>query len=176
MKFTATKIPGVTVVESEPIADERGFFARGFCGEEFAAAGLNLAVAQTNVSHNRCKGTLRGMHYQAEPKPEPKLVSCVRGGIFDVAVDLRPDSPTFRAWTGVELTESNRKALFVPPGCAHGFLTLSDETEVSYLMGEFFAAELARGVRWNDPAFGIEWPGTPSVISDRDVAYPDFRP
>lgn len=176
MKFTATKIPGVTVVEAEPIADERGFFARGFCGEEFAAAGLNLTVAQTNVSHNKRKGTLRGMHYQAKPKPEPKLVSCVRGGIFDVAVDLRPDSPVFRGWTGVELTESNRKALFVPPGCAHGFLTLSDETEVSYLMGEFYVADLSRGVRWDDPAFGIDWPDKPVLISERDAAYPDFRP
>lgn len=176
MKFAATKIPGVTVVETEPIADERGFFARGFCGKEFKAAGLNLAVAQTNVSHNKLKRTLRGMHYQAEPKPEPKLVSCVRGGIFDVAVDLRPDSPTFCKWIGVELTESNRKALFVPPGCAHGFLTLSDETEVSYLMGEFYVADLSRGVRWDDPAFGIDWPDKPVLISERDAAYPDFRP
>jgi dTDP-4-dehydrorhamnose 3,5-epimerase len=176
MKFTATKIPGVTVVEAEAIADERGYFARGFCGREFKAAGLELTVAQTNVSFNKRKGTLRGMHYQAEPSPEPKLVSCVRGGVFDVAVDLRPDSPVFCQWIGVELTESNHTALFIPPGCVHGFLTLSDETEVSYLMGEFYVADLARGVRWDDPAFGIEWPDTPAVISDRDAAYPDFQP
>ena len=173
MKFTATKIPGVTVVEAEPVADERGLFARGFCGREFAAAGLELTVVQTNVSHNERKGTLRGMHYQAEPKPEPKLVSCIRGGIFDIAVDLRPDSPVFCEWVGVELTGSNHKALFVPPGCAHGFLTLSDEAVVSYLMGEFYDADLARGVRWDDSAFGIEWPDAPSVISDRDATWPD---
>ena len=176
MKFTATKIPGVIVVKADPIADERGFFARGFCGTEFAGAGLSLSVVQTNVSHNKRKGTLRGMHYQAQPKPEAKLVSCIRGAIFDVAVDLRRGSKTYCGWFGVRLTDSNHKALFVPPGCAHGFLTLSEESDVSYLMGEVYIAELARGVRWNDSAFGIKWPGKPTVISDRDAAYPDFRP
>lgn len=175
MKFSATKIPGVVVVEAEPIGDSRGFFARSFCAREFAAAGLELTVAQTNLSHNARRGTLRGMHYQAEPIPEPKLVACIRGAIFDVAIDLRAESPSFRDWVGAELTDSNGKALFVPPGCAHGFLTLADETQVSYLMGEFYDPDLARGVRWDDPAFGVEWPGEPTVISDRDAGYPDFR-
>lgn len=175
MKFSATKIPGVVVIDAEPIGDERGFFARSFCAREFAAAGLELTVAQTNLSHNARRGTLRGMHYQAEPKPEPKLVACIRGAIFDVAIDLRAESPSFRDWVGAELTDSNGKALFVPPGCAHGFLTLADETQVSYLMGEFYDPDLARGVRWDDPAFGVEWPGEPTVISDRDAGYPDFR-
>jgi len=174
MKFTATKIAGVTVVETEPVDDDRGSFARTFCGAEFAAAGLALKVAQANLSRNRRRGTLRGMHYQAEPKPEPKLVGCLRGSIFDVAVDLRPDSPTYCGWTGVELTESNGRALFIPPGCAHGFLTLTDDTLVSYLMGAFYDPALARGVRWDDPAFGIDWPDRPTVISARDAAYPDF--
>lgn len=175
MKFSATKIPGVMVIDAEPIGDERGFFARSFCAREFAAAGLELTVAQTNLSHNARRGTLRGMHYQAEPKPEPKLVACIRGAIFDVAIDLRAESPSFRDWVGAELTDSNGKALFVPPGCAHGFLTLADETQVSYLMGELYDPDLARGVRWDDPAFGVEWPGEPTVISDRDAGYPDFR-
>lgn len=175
MKFSATKIPGVVVIDAEPIGDERGFFARSFCAREFAAAGLELTVAQTNLSHNARRGTLRGMHYQAEPKPEPKLVACIRGAIFDVAIDLRAESPSFRDWVGAELTDSNGKALFVPPGCAHGFLTLADETQVSYLMGELYDPDLARGVRWDDPAFGVEWPGEPTVISDRDAGYPDFR-
>lgn len=175
MKFSATKIPGVVVVEAEPIGDSRGFFARSFCAREFAAAGLELTVVQTNLSHNARRGTLRGMHYQAEPKPEPKLVACIRGAIFDVAIDLRAESPSFRDWVGAELTDSNGKALFVPPGCAHGFLTLADETQVSYLMGEFYDPDLAKGVRWDDPAFGVEWPGEPTVISDRDAGYPDFR-
>jgi dTDP-4-dehydrorhamnose 3,5-epimerase len=176
MKFTETKIVGVTVVEAEPVGDSRGFFARSFCAREFEAAGLALNVAQTNLSHNSRKGTLRGMHYQAEPKPEPKLVSCLRGAIFDVAIDLRAQSPSFCDWVGVELTESNGKSLFIPPGCAHGFLTLADETLVSYLMGAFYDAELSRGVRWDDPAFGIEWPERPAVISDRDAGWPNFTP
>lgn len=175
MKFTGTKIPGVTLVEAEPIADKRGFFARGYCVGEFAAAGLALNVVQINLSHNNRKGTLRGMHYQAEPKPEPKLVSCTRGAVFDVAVDLRPNSPTFRNWIGVELTDSNGTSLFIPPGCAHGFLTLTAKTRVNYLMGEFYEAQLARGVRWDDPAFGVDWPAKPTVVSDRDAGYPDFK-
>lgn len=175
MKLTETKIPGVTLVEADPIADARGFFARGYCAREFAAAGLALNVAQTNLSHNSRKGTLRGMHYQAEPKPEPKLVSCTHGAVFDVAIDLRPESPSFCDWVGVELTESNGKALFIPPGCAHGFLTLTEGARVSYLMGEFYEAELARGVRWDDTAFGVDWPAEPAVISDRDAGYPDFK-
>ena len=174
MKFTATRVPGVTVVETEPVADGRGSFARSFCGAEFAAAGLALTVAQANLSRNIRRGTLRGMHYQADPKPEPKLVGCLRGAIFDVAVDLRPDSPTYCGWTAAELTESNGRALFVPAGCAHGFLTLADDSLVSYLMGEFYDSGLARGVRWDDAAFGIEWPEKPVVISERDAAYPDF--
>ena len=174
MKFTGTKIPGVVIVEIEPIGDERGFFARSYCAREFEAAGLTLPVAQTNLSYNAARSTLRGMHYQADPKPEPKLVRCLRGAIFDVAIDLRPQSPSYCDWFGLELSEGSGKALFVPPGCAHGFLTLADDTLVSYVMGEFYVPDLSRGVRWNDPAFGIEWPDLPAVISDRDAGYVDF--
>lgn len=175
MQITPLKIQGAALVEIERLGDERGYFARSFCRQEFKDAGLDLDVVQSNLSHNAAKGTLRGMHYQAAPKPDPKLVSCIRGAILDVVVDLRPDSQTYRQWVGVQLTADNAKALFVPPGCAHGFITLCDDTLVNYLMGEVYVAELARGVRWNDPAFAIDWPENPVVISERDAAYPDFK-
>jgi len=174
--FTETEIPGAYVVDLEKIGDERGFFARSFCAEEFAARGLMSRIVQTNISFNRDRATLRGLHYQAEPKPEPKVVRCTRGAIFDVAVDLRPTSPTYRRWTGHELTAANHLALHVPAGCAHGFITLVEDSEVAYLMGEAYDPALARGVRWNDPAFAVDWPLQPSVISPRDAAYPDFVP
>lgn len=167
-------IAGMAVVTQTPIRDERGSFARSFCARELAEAGLDLHVAQANLSHNVAKGTLRGMHYQAEPIPDPKLVSCLRGAVFDVAVDLRPGSPTFCRWFGAELTADNGKALFVPAGCAHGFLTLADDSLVHYQMGAFYEPDLARGVRWDDPAFGIAWPFEPSVMAPRDATYPDF--
>jgi len=174
MKITPLKIHGAAMVEIEPLADERGFFARSFCVQEFKDAGLNLNVVQSNLSHNTDKGTLRGLHYQAVPKPDPKLVSCIQGRIFDVVVDLREDSETFCEWSGVELNADTHKSLFVPPGCAHGFMTLTDDAVVHYQMGEVFVADLARGVRWNDPAFGIKWPMVPTSMSERDAAYADF--
>jgi len=174
MKITPLIIQGAALIEIEPLGDERGFFARSFCAQEFADAGLALNVVQGNLSHNVKKGTLRGLHYQAEPKPDPKLVSCIKGAIFDVVVDVREGSQTYCQWGGVELTADNHKALFVPPGCAHGFITLTDDALVHYQMGETFIADLARGVRWNDPAFGVEWPIDPVVISDRDASYPDY--
>lgn len=174
MKITPLNISGAALVEIEPIDDERGYFARSFCGEEFRAAGLDFEVVQTNLSQNVSKGTLRGMHYQATPKPDAKLVSCIKGKIFDVIVDIRPESETFCQWQGFTISEDNRDSLFVPPGCAHGFLTLSDDSVVHYQMGEWFVSDLARGVRWDDPAFGIEWPMAPTVISERDSGYQDF--
>ncbi|MGE5548214.1 MAG: dTDP-4-dehydrorhamnose 3,5-epimerase [Solirubrobacterales bacterium] len=176
MRIEATRIPGVMVVEVSPHADDRGLFARTFDAALFAAAGLPTEWPQCNTSWNPRRGTLRGMHYQAEPGPEPKLVRCTRGRIFDVAVDLRPGSPTFRSWVGTELSADRRNALYVPPGCAHGFLTLEDGAEVFYQMGAAYVPDLARGVRWNDPAFAIEWPFAPALIGERDAAYPDFRP
>ena len=174
MIFTETELPGVFLLELEMLEDERGFFARSFCVEEFAARGLHAHFPQANISFNRARGTLRGMHYQAEPKAEPKVVRCTQGSIFDVAVDLRANSRTHCGWTGHELSAQNRRALYVPSGCAHGFVTLEENCEVHYLMGEVYDADLARGVRWNDPAFAIDWPLLPQVISARDAAYPDF--
>ena len=174
MIFTPTDIPGVVVVELERLTDERGFFARSFCTEEFAGQGLTSSFVQANVSLNSASGTLRGLHYQAEPRPDPKLVRCTRGAIFDVAVDLRPDSPAYRCWTSAELTAENRRALHIPGGCAHGFITLEDDSEVLYLMGAPYEPDLARGVRWNDSALGIEWPLEPVVVSERDAGFAEL--
>lgn len=176
MRFSPTPIPGAVVVEPEPRADERGFFARTFCVEEFRAHNLNPRLVQCSVSFNRRRGTLRGMHWQAAPREEAKLVRCSHGAIFDVIVDLRPDSPSFRRWFSVELSAANRLMLHVPEGVAHGFLTLADDTEVFYQMSEHYAPECARGARWNDPAFGIVWPDGDKIIHPRDAAYPDFVP
>jgi len=173
MRFEAAKVTGAFLIEPEPITDERGFFARIWCRDEFAAHGLNPTLAQANVSFNHRKGTLRGMHYQAAPHQEAKLVRCTRGAIWDVVLDLRPDSSTYRAWTGAELSDANRAMLYVPEGCAHGFLTLTDAAEVAYQMSVPYAPEAARGVRYDDPAFGIEWPGEVVVINQRDASYPD---
>lgn len=176
MKFTPTELPGAHLVEIEPIADERGFFARAWDGAAFAAHGLDPALAQCNISFNRRKGTLRGMHYQAAPHGEAKLVRCTMGALLDVIVDLRPDSPTYTRHVAVELTAANRRALFVPEGLAHGFQTLVDETEVFYQMSRAFVAGAGRGVRWDDPTFGIAWPEAERIISERDRLWPDFVP
>jgi len=189
MRFTETKLKGAYIIEPEPIADERGFFARTFCAREFEAHGLNPRLAQCNISYNARRGTLRGMHYQAAPHQEAKLVRCTRGAIYDVIIDLRPGSPTFMQWLAVVLTALNSQPstlnlqpppltppagsmLYIPEGFAHGFQTLEDETEVFYQMSEFYHPECARGVRWDDPAFGIVWPDTVSrIISVRDQGY-----
>ena len=178
MKFIETPLPGAWVIELEELSDERGWFARTFDAEEFHSRGLNPDVVQCNASFNHRAGTLRGMHYQAAPHGESKLVRCVRGAIFDVAVDLRPDSPTYRAWHGLELSAENRSAFYIPAGLAHGFQTLTDDSEVLYQMGNHYVPEVARGVRWDDPAFAIQWPALDGerVISDKDASYPDFAP
>jgi dTDP-4-dehydrorhamnose 3,5-epimerase len=176
MRFTETKVAGAFLIEPEPIADERGFFARTWCREEFADHGLTAELAQANISFNHHRGTLRGLHYQAAPHAEAKLVRATRGAIWDLALDLRRDSPTYLAWFGAELSDANRHMLYVPEGCAHGFLTLTDGAEVAYQMSAPFAAQAARGVRFDDPAFGITWPGEVVVINERDRTYPDFSP
>jgi dTDP-4-dehydrorhamnose 3,5-epimerase len=175
MIFHKTKLPGVFEIYLEPKADERGFFARAWCEKEFAAHGLNPRLAQCNVSFNTRKGTLRGIHFQSPPYAEAKVVRCTKGAIYDVLVDLRPQSPTFKGWIAVVLTATNRHMVYVPEGCGHGFLTMEDETEVFYQMSEFYNAESAGGVRWNDPAFQVAWPGKVEVISERDRTYPDFE-
>lgn len=175
MTFCETKLPGVFEIHIEPQMDARGFFARSWCQREFELKGLNSRLAQCSVSFNGRKGTLRGIHYQAEPYPETKLVRCTSGAIYDVVIDLRHDSPTFKSWVGTVLNAADRNMLYVPEGCGHGFLTLEDETEVFYQISEFYHPELARGVRWNDPAFQIDWPGGVEILSERDGSYPDFR-
>jgi dTDP-4-dehydrorhamnose 3,5-epimerase len=177
MRFTETPLPGAWVIELEQLGDERGWFARTFDATEFQARGLNPAVAQCNASFNARAGTLRGMHYQAEPHGESKLVRCVRGAIFDVAVDVRADSPTRCRWHGVELSAENRLAFYIPAGLAHGFQTLTDDAEVLYQMGDPYVPEAGRGVRWDDPAFAIEWPEFDGerTISEKDEAYEDFQ-
>jgi len=174
MRIETTAIPGVLALATDAHGDERGSFARIFCERELAEAGVVFSVRQANISRNRQRGTLRGLHFQAEPGPEPKIVRCLRGAAWDVAVDLRPDSPGFRRWTGHELSADNLRALYIPPGCAHGFITLTDDCELLYLMGAFYDPGLQRGVRWNDPAFAIDWPLAPAVIAARDAGYPDF--
>jgi dTDP-4-dehydrorhamnose 3,5-epimerase len=174
--FTETKLRGAWVIDLEARHDERGFFARAYCEREFEAHGLPKMYPQCNISRNRKAGTLRGMHYNAAPHGEAKLIRCVRGAIYDVIVDLRAGSPTNRAWFGVELTAEEGRALFVPAGFAHGFVTLVDDSDVFYQMGDFYRAEAARGLRWNDPRLGIEWPRKPAIVADRDATYPDFDP
>ncbi len=174
MIFRETKLAGAVEVLLNVQSDERGFFARSWCETEFVNHGLNPRLVQCNVSFNRARGTLRGIHYQEQPNQEAKLVRCTQGAIYDVAVDLRPESPTFKGWHAAVLSAENRHMLYIPEGCAHGFLTLADNTEVFYQMSEFYHPESARGVRWNDPAFKIEWPEEVKVISDRDRTYPDF--
>lgn len=174
MRFEPTSVAGARIVEFEGHTDSRGYFARTFCVEAFTHAGITIQVAQTNISRNPRKGTLRGMHYQEEPHGEAKIVHCVHGRIFDVAVDLRPGSPTFRCWASVELSPDSNRSFYIPRGCAHGYLTLEDDCDIVYLMGQPFTAGTARGVRWNDPAFGIVWPAEPVEISERDATYASF--
>ncbi len=176
MIFKETKLKGAYIIEIDPIVDERGFFARSFCAKEFEKYGLNPSIAQCNISYNEKKGTLRGMHYQVPPYEEAKLVRCTRGAIYDVIIDLRPDSSTFKQWVSIELTGNNRRMLYIPEGIAHGYLTLEDHTEIVYQMSEFYHPECARGVRWNDPAFGIQWPIQPLFIVSRDESYKEFKP
>jgi dTDP-4-dehydrorhamnose 3,5-epimerase len=174
VKFDETTLNGAFLIESDRIEDERGFFARTFCRREFDARGLNSKLVQCSVSFNRKRGTLRGMHYQIAPNAETKLVRCTRGAIYDVIVDLRPGSRTFRRWFGIELTADNQRTLYIPEGVAHGFQTLQDDTEVFYQMSEFYSPEYASGVRWNDPAFAIKWPIANPVISARDQTHSEF--
>jgi dTDP-4-dehydrorhamnose 3,5-epimerase len=174
MLFTATQLTGTYIIDPERIEDERGFFARTWDRHEFAARGLSTNLAQCNISYNARRGTLRGMHYQAAPHEEIKLVRCTSGAIYDVTIDLRPASPTLRQWLAVELSAENRRMLYIPAGFAHGFYTLTERSEVFYQMAGFYAPDFARGVRWDDPAFGIVWPAAPQVIAARDQAYPDF--
>lgn len=174
MKFTELKVPGVFLVELEQNVDERGFFARTFCEEEFAAHGLPTRFPQCNLSRNTRAHTLRGLHFEAPPSAESKLVRCNSGAIYDVAVDLRPGSATRFQWVAAELTAQGGQALFIPAGFAHGFLTLTDATDVFYHMGSAFRPGAGRGARYDDPLFGVKWPSAPSVISERDATYPDF--
>ena len=175
MRFTETKIPGSFIVEPDRFEDERGFFAASFRAKEFAARGLEHAFVESNISYSKTRGTLRGMHYQAAPHGQAKLVRCTRGAIFDVVVDLRRESPTFRRWEGIELTAENRSMLYLPGDCGHGFQTLVDDTEVFYMVSQPYAPESGRGFRWNDPFFGIEWPEADErILIDRDQNYPDF--
>ncbi|HKW64935.1 MAG TPA: dTDP-4-dehydrorhamnose 3,5-epimerase [Candidatus Acidoferrum sp.] len=175
MEFLKTKLPGVFEIHIEAKPDERGFFARTWCQNEFESEGLAGTLVQCSLSFNKRKGTLRGMHYQVVPHEETKLVRCTQGVIYDVVLDLRPNSTAFKNWIGVELTAEKRNMIYVPQGCAHGFLTLEDRCEVLYEMSEFQHAESARGVRWDDPAFQIKWPATVEVISERDRNYPNFQ-
>ncbi|MDZ4720832.1 MAG: dTDP-4-dehydrorhamnose 3,5-epimerase [Roseiflexaceae bacterium] len=174
MLFHETELNGAYILEPQRIADQRGFFARAWCATEFSERGLNTQLAQCNISYNANKGTLRGMHYQAAPHAETKLIRCTIGAIYDVIIDLRPESPTYTKHIGVTLSAESRLLLYIPEGFAHGFLTLTDESEVFYQMSEFYMPAAARGVRWNDPAFGIVWPAAVEIIATRDASYPDF--
>ena len=175
MIFTKTPLLGAYLIEPERLADMRGFFARTWCQREFEAHGLNPRLAQCSVSFNARKGTLRGLHYQTHPSEEAKLVRCTRGALYDVALDLRPESTTFGQHFAAVLTAENRMMLYIPEGCAHGFQTLADDTEVFYQMSTFYAPEYTKGVRWNDPAFAIPWPEGERTIIDRDNSYPDVQ-
>ena len=175
MKFIETKLKGAYIIEIEPIADERGFFARTFCIEEFKKNGINFNIVQCNISFNKKKGILRGMHYQVAPYQEAKIVSCTNGAIYDVIIDLRKKSLTYCQWFAVELSAEAYKMLYIPEGFAHGFQTLEDNTAVFYQMSEFYHPECARGVRWNDPAFGIKWPLSVKIKSKKDLSYKDFK-
>lgn len=175
MEFVPLTIGGAFLITSDRHEDDRGYFARAWCHREFRDAGLDIEFVQTSLSHNDAAGTLRGLHYQKPPHGETKLVRCVRGSMMDVILDLRPDSPTFCQHEKILLTDDGTRAVLVPNGCAHGFITLEEDTEVMYMISEYYVPEAAAGFRWNDPAFGIEWPREVAVISDRDNNYPDFQ-
>lgn len=174
MRYTELSVAGVFAVDIEPIADERGFFARTVCSDELAKRGLPAHYCQSSISSNAKRGTLRGMHFQAAPSRESKLVRCTQGALYDVVLDLRQESPTYGHSAGIELSAANRTAIAIPHGCAHGFMTLADDTEVLYMMSEIHNPALARGIRWDDPHFSISWPLVPVVMSERDAQYPDF--
>lgn len=176
MKYTAAPLEGAFLIDLEPKGDERGFFARFFCEREFEKMGLETHFVNINNSLSVSKGTLRGMHYQLAPKSETKVVRCIRGAIYDVILDLRPDSPTFGQHFGAELSESNRRVMYVPKGFGHGFVSLEDYTEILYLVSEYYSPEHERGIRWNDPTFNIQWPFLPTVISDKDGKHANFDP
>lgn len=176
MKFTKTPLPGAYVIDLEKLGDDRGFFARLYCENEFREHELETHFVQINNSLSAQKGTLRGMHYQLEPAAEVKVVRCIKGSLYDVILDLRQDSPTFGQWYGAELSAENRRMMYVPRGFGHGFITLEDDTEAFYLVSNFYAPEKERGVRWNDPRFNIEWPIEPVVVSEKDSNHPDFDP
>jgi len=174
--YEETDIKGVFVIEPQMLEDERGFFTRTWCAQEFREHGLNPRLVQCNVSFNKRMGTVRGMHYQVAPYEEPKLVRCTKGSIYDVVIDLRPGSPTFKRWKAVTLAAHNYKMVYIPEGCAHGFQTLEDNSEVFYQISEFYAPEYSRGVRWDDPAFDIQWPPVHArTMSARDRGFPDFH-
>jgi dTDP-4-dehydrorhamnose 3,5-epimerase len=175
MKFVETGLKGAFIITPDLIEDERGFFARIFCRNEFEEYGLNPDLVQSNISFNKIKATLRGMHYQSAPHAEVKLIRCTAGAIYDVIIDLRRESPTFKQWFGIELSEKDHRLLYIPEGFAHGYQTLDPQTEVSYQVSAFYHQPSERGVRWNDPAFGIEWPFSPSVVSKKDGSYPDWE-
>jgi dTDP-4-dehydrorhamnose 3,5-epimerase len=175
MIFTETSIVGAFLLDVEASTDDRGFFARTFCEREFRERGLVSRLVQCSISRNVRRGVLRGLHYQTAPDGETKLVRCTAGAIYDVIVDLRRGSPTFRHWTAFELSQRNARSLYIPASVGHGFQTLTDEAEVSYQISEFYHPESARGIRWDDPGLGIEWPIVPPVLSERDAGYPDFN-
>lgn len=174
MIFTETRIKGAYIIEIEKIEDKRGFFGRSWCTNEFEEHGLNPNICQANVSFSKKKGTLRGMHYQKAPYQEVKIVQCTRGSIFDVIIDLRKNSPTYKEWIGVELTQDSYQMLYIPEDFAHGFITMEDHCVVSYLMTHLYTPGSAAGIRWNDPAFNIQWPFEPTILSEKDKSFPDF--
>lgn len=176
MKFFEQSLSGVFVIEPEPFADERGMFRRHFAQEEFAAHGIATEVKQCNVSENKLKYTLRGFHYQLAPHGEGKTLSCLKGSIYDIVVDLRPTSPTYLKWVAVELNDENRKSVHIPPGCANAFLTLGDNCLIHYYCSEAYQADAERGIRYNDPLFNFKWPAEPQIISEKDQNHPDFQP
>lgn len=176
MHFVKTPLEGAYTIDLDKKGDDRGFFARFFCTDEFRAAGLDENFVQVNNSLSAQKGTLRGMHYQLHPKAESKLVRCIKGALYDVILDLREGSKTFGQWYGAELNAENRRMMYVPKGFAHGFITLTDDTEALYMVSEFYAPALERGLRWNDPRFNIVWPIEPTTISPKDTEHPDFNP
>lgn len=175
MKFEPLRLPGSFQIKPELVTDERGFFVRTFCSQTFAANGLNAGFKQCGASFNASKHTLRGMHHQTSPHAEAKLVRCTQGAAYHVILDLRSYSETYLKWVGLELNSENRHMLYVPEGVAHGFMTLVDATEIFYQISESYSPANAHGVRWDDPAFGIEWPATPGTLSDRDANFPDFK-
>ena len=175
MIFSETSLPGAVIIDIEKIEDHRGFFARAFSQGEFETFGLGCHFVQANLSYNRRRGTIRGLHYQEPPYAEDKLMSCIRGAFLDVIIDLRPDSPTYKRWISVELSTDNRRMLYVPKGCANGYQALEDDTEALYMVSHPYVPEAERGVRWDDPTFGIEWPESEHVeVSEKDGSWPDF--